>query len=154
MPYPASTKTLQTWVQQVDKQALVLANAAQQQHTFSAAGQLSMDLVMRFYNVLKQTHALFTAAAAVSGIAQFLKDQKEDQSLDPVAEFNAMTAQVEAAIDWLNANTPQGSFSGDDYKLAYVFPADYTTPASSLTFTAGQTATYRTVLTALMATIG
>lgn len=154
MPYPASTQTLQAWVQQVDKQAVVLKNAAEQQHAFAAAGQLSMDLVVRFYDLMKQSHNVFTVAAGVTGIPQFLKDQKEDQSLDPVAEFNAMKAQLEASIDWLNANTPQDTFAGGTYKLGFVFPADYTTPASPLVFTAAQTATYRLVLADLIATIG
>ena len=153
MAYPATTKTLQTWVQDVDKQASILKNATQQQFNFSAAGQLDMDLLRRYYDLLKQSHVFFTSAAAVTGIGTYLNDEKQGTVSDPVAEFVAMQAAVAHVIAWLNTNVPEDTFSGTVYKLGFVFPADNTTPSSSLVFTAAQTAGYRTELTALLGTI-
>ena len=154
MAYPASTKTLQTWVQDVDRQASLLKQAAQQQHALSLAGTLNTDFVRRFYDLLKQTHVFFTTAAAVDGIGAYVTAEKQGIVANPVAEFQAMQAAVAATISWLNTNVPQGSFGGNNYKLGWTFPADNTTPSAPLTFTAAQTAGYRTELSALIATIG
>lgn len=154
MAYPASTKTLQKWVQDVDQQVTVLKQAAQQQHGLSAAGTLNMDFVRRFYDLLKQSHVFFGAAAAVTGIAAYVTAEKQDQVADPATEFQEMRAAVADTISWLNANIPQGTFGGNSYKLGWTFPADNVTPSSPLTVTAAQTNGYRTVLTALIATIG
>ena len=65
-----------------------------------------------------------------------------------------MVNAIKGTIDWLNANVPTGTFACTAYALGTNFPADYVTPAAPLTFTANQTANYRTALNALIATIG
>ena len=153
MAYPLSTKSLRQWFEQMESQMSQIKVQAQAQNTASAAGTLSMASVFAFYNLLKASHIFFTQAAAVPGIGAYIKSQKQDVVADPVAEAQGVQSAVANAITWLNTNTPEGTFGVQTYKLAYRFPADNTTAASLLTFTAGQTAGYRTQLTALIATI-
>lgn len=158
MAYPASTKTLQQWVADVDRQATVLRSQAEAQSARSAAGTLTMDDVRRFFDLLVQSAVLFNSAAAVPGIGAYLNDEKQGGVANPVGEFNAMRAQVVGTLDWLRANVPGGAFTGADgaqtYKLAFTFPASNTDPAVPLRYTAAQTAGYRTALAALVATVG
>lgn len=154
MAYPASTKTLQVWVQDVDRQAAVLKSATQQQHALSLASNLDMDSVRRFFDLLVQSNVFFTSTIGVTGLAEYVNSEKQGTVADPAAEFVTMRNAVVATLDWLRANVPQGTFVSVDYKLAFVFPAGNTTPSTSLKFTAAQTAGYRTVLTTLIGTIG
>jgi hypothetical protein len=154
MAYPASVKTHQKWIEEVDQAATHVKTAAQQQRAASLANQLNAEMIRRFYDLLIQTNNFFVSASAVSGLAAYVTAQKQNQVADPVAEFTAMRNAVISTLDWLRANVPAGSFGGTDYKLAYLFPANNTTFSSVLTFTSAQTAGYRTVLDALIATIG
>lgn len=154
MAYPASTKTLQAWVQEVDQKAILLKSAAQQQHALSLAGTLNMDFVRRFFDLLVQTNVFFTTVSAVDGIGPYVTAEKQDAVADPVAEFTAMRNAVVSTLDWLRTNVPQDAFGGQNYKLAFLFPAGNVTPSSALTFSAAATAGYRTVLTTLIGTIG
>lgn len=154
MAYPASTKTLGQWLDGVDQMAVNLKSAAQLQSSLSSAGNLDMDHIRRFFDQLVQANNFFISAGAVTGIAAYVNTEKQGQVADAAAEFVAMRAQVVATLDWLRTNVPQGSFGGTDYKLAFNFPAGNVTPSSTLKFTAGQTAGYRTALAALIATIG
>lgn len=156
MAYPASTKTLQKWVQEVDEKASLLKSAAQQQHGLSAGGQLNMDMIRRFFDLLVSVNNFFIAAGAVTGIAAYVTAEKQDQVADPAAEFVAMRAAIVATLDWLRTNVPADDFGNPavSYKLGFNFPAGNTTPSAALTFTAAQTAGYRTQLTTLIATIG
>ena len=154
MSYPASTRTLQAWVAEVDRQASVLKSVAGQQRALSQASNLDMDSVRRFFDLLVQSNVFFGQAAAVAGIAAYLNSEKQGTVADPVAEFTTMRNAVTGTLDWLRANVPQGAFGGSDYKLAFAFPADNTTPSSALKFTAAQTSGYVTVLNTLLSTIG
>ena len=154
MAYPASTRTLQAWVATVDERAGMLKSAAQQQHTLSNNNALNMDHVRRFFDVLVQANVFFIAASAVAGIAAYLNTEKQGTVADPVAEFTTMRNAVVATLDWLRANVPAGDFGGSSYKLAVNFPTGNVTQSTALTFTAAQTAGYRTVLTSLIGTIG
>lgn len=153
MAYPLSTKSLRQWFEQMESQMSQLKTQAQAQHASALAGTLKMDAILAFYNLLKASHVFFTQVVAVPGIGAYIKSQKQDAVADPVAEALSVQAAVVNAIGWLNTNTPESVFSGQVYKLAYRFPADNTTPASLLAFTAAQTSVYRTQLTALIATI-
>lgn len=156
MAYPASTKTLQAWVQEVDRQAALIKNAAQLQRDQSAAGTLNMDNVRRFFDLLVQTNVFFASTVGVAGLANYVNTEKQGTVADPAAEFVAMRNAVVATLDWLRANVPAGNFGNPSvsYKLAFNFPAGNVTPSSPLTFTAAQTSGYRTALDSLLATIG
>lgn len=154
MAYPASTKTLNSWVEEVDQMASNLKSSAQRQHDRSAAGTLDISMVARFFDELVAANNLFVAVASVTGIADHVKTQKGDSELNPVTEFNTMASAVISTLDWIRTNAPSDTFSSSTYYLAYALPTGNTTKSSLLTFTSGQTSTYRTVLNALIATIG
>lgn len=154
MAYPASTKTLQMWLADVDLKAANLKAAAQQQKSLSSAGTLSMDDIRRFFDLLVQANVFITSAGNVTGFSAYVNTEKQGTVADAAAEFLTMRNQVTATLDWLRANVPQGTFGGTDYKLAFNFPTNNTSYAAALTFSSGQTAGYRTVLDALIATIG
>lgn len=153
MAYPATTKTLGDWLTELDKVTAAVLTMAQDNRSLSASGALTVDRVLRFYDYLKLAHVLFTTVASVPGIVGYVQTEKEQPGMDVVAEFLAMRTQVESTIGWIQANLPQADFGGNSYALAVRLPADFTTPATPLTFTAAQTAPYRTVLNALIATI-
>lgn len=100
-----------------------------------------------------QTNNFCLSVASVPGIAEYAAAQKQGQVADPVAEFTATRNAVIATLDWLRTNLPAGDFGGNSYALAFMLPADNVTQISSLTFTAAQTAGYRTVLDTLIGTI-
>lgn len=154
MAYPASTQTLDAWLSKVDSVASSLKFSAQRLHTRSAAGTADMELIRRFFDELVDANNLFIAVAAVPGIVQYAKDQKEDPSLNPVTEFNAMAAEVVTTLDWIRTNAPSDNFGGSSYYLTFDLPTGNTTRSSVLTFTAAQTTALRTQLDALIATIG
>lgn len=154
MAYPASTKTLRDWVKDIDRIAIALKGVAEQQKALSLAGTLNIDIIRRFFDQLVQTNIFFTQAAAVSGIGAYINSEKQGQVANAVTEFQAMQTQVVATLDWLRANVPSGVFQTVSYKLGFVFPAGNVTPSTPITFTAALTAGYRTVLDALIATVG
>lgn len=49
----------------------------------------------------------FNNIKAIVGIAQYAKDQEEDQAYDVVAEFNAMIAATEAVITQITTSFPK-----------------------------------------------
>lgn len=153
MAYPASTKTLQAWVQEVDQKAGLLKAAAEQQKALSLASNLDMYQVRGFFDTLVQCNVFFVSASAVTGLASYLNTEKGGVVADPVAEFTAMRNAVVSVLDWLRTNVPGGTFDGNNYKLAVLFPAGNSTSSSFLKFTAAQTATYRTVLDTLIGTV-
>lgn len=153
MAYPATTKTLSVWLQEIDQKAALIKQSAQQQHAASSAGQLNMDLIRRFFDLLVSVNAFFVQAEGVPGLAAYVTSEKQSQVANPLAEFTSMRSAIVATLNWLRTNVPAGDFSGQSYKLGYLFPADNTTPSSAITFTALQTATYRTVIQALIDTI-
>lgn len=156
MAYPASTKTLQVWVMEVDQKAALLKSAAQLQRSQSAAGTLNMDNVRRFFDQLVQANVFFASTIGVTGLSDYLNSEKQGAVADPAAEFVMMRNAVVGTLDWLRANVPAGNFGSPSvsYKLAFNFPTGNVTPSAALVFTAAQTAGYRTVLDSLIATIG
>ena len=145
--------SLNEWLDQLKQTVQILKNSTQQQHSMSAAGTLDSDFIRRYYDLLKQVHVRLAAANAVTGLESFLVTQLGSVIADPSAYLNGISMAVDASIDWMNANVPSGIFGGVSYKLGHVFPADYTTPASALVFTSGQTSGYRTTLTSLLTAI-
>ena len=153
MPYPASTKTLETWTQEIDRQFSLVKSSAEQQKALSQAGTLNLDFIRRFFDLLVQTNNFCISVASVPGIAEYAAAQKQGHVADPVAAFTATRNAVIGTLNWLRSNLPSGTFGGNTYALAFMLPTDNTTQISSLTFSAGQTAGYRTVLDTLIGTI-
>lgn len=153
MAYPATFKTLKQWLDEIDQAAILLKNQATAQKNFSLGGTLNMDFVRRFFDVLVYVNNFFISTTSVTGLPAYITSEKQAAVADPLGEFVAMRAQVVATLDWLRTNVPQDLFGGNQYKLAFAFPTDNTTSSLPLTFTAAQTASYRTQLDLLLATV-
>lgn len=153
MAYPASTKTLRQWLEEIDSRVAALKTVAQNQRSWAAAGTLNMDQVRQFFDYLVQTNVFFAAASSVPGLKAYINAEKQGQTTEPLDELAAVKQQVIATLDWLRDNVPQDAFGGGTYKLAYAFPADNVSYATPLTFAANQTGGYRAVLNTLLATV-
>ena len=82
------------------------------------------------------------------GLAEYAKDQENDQSYDVVAEFNALVASLDAVISTVKSTFPVDS---GGFLLSETFNADGTrTPR---TFTASQVATIKADLDTVVASI-
>lgn len=112
-----------------------------------AAGNIEADQIVDLYRYLIQTKDRLNAVAAIPGIAQYAKDQFNNQSLDIVAEFNAMVTEIQDTIDLIVSIFPK---DGNGYLLKDKLIA---TGIDNRDFTPAQTATLRTQLDALIATI-
>ena len=150
MAFPSSTTkdslasawaSIQSRASQVKIHAQEISNA-------SAAGPISGKTVVDFSTLLADATVTLDKAAAIPGMAQYARDQIGDQTLDVVAEFTAMRAQMIATRDWIVANFPK---DGSGYLLLISFTADGRYVFRTLTTI--QTVGLRTQLDALIATI-
>lgn len=154
MVYPLATKTLRTRMTELEATVTLVQTTAQQQKSLSQSGQLNMDMVRRFFDVLVKGNNDIIAAAAVSGLADFISTEKGVTSASVTQAFTDIRNAIIATLDWLRTNVPTGTFVGTTYRQAFFFPTDNTSYATALTFTAGQTAGYVTALNTLLATFG
>jgi hypothetical protein len=153
MAYPASTQTLQTWLQEIDQVSNKLKKIAEGQFVTSQSGSLTADAIRKFFDLCVKANVFFTEVAAVPGIAAYLTAEKQDTVADPVAEFQAMQSEIVDTLDWIRANMPTGSFNSGNYLLSHTLPVGNTATSVALTFTVPQTDGYRTQLTNLIGTI-
>lgn len=102
----------------------------------------------QYVGQLKNIKADLELLKTTTGLGQFAKDQEADQSYDVVAEYNAMAAQLDLTIQWAIDNLPK---DGSGYELTYT--RDSAGNKIPRQFSPAQTATFRTQLDALLATI-
>lgn len=152
MTYPLSTISLRDRHKNLEATMTLVQTAAQQQKAFSQSGQLNMDMVRRFFDVLVKGNTDIIAAAAVSGLADFIATEKGVTSASVTQAFTDIRNAIIATLNWLRTNVPTGTFGGTTYRQTVFFPTDNTSYATALTFTSGQTTTYVTALDSLLAT--
>lgn len=148
MAFPSTADPLSRALLDVQNTARQLKTYAQSVKDATAAGPVSANLVIEFYLTLVAAKAKFAAAAAVTGLAQYAKDQFNNQALDIVAEFNAMVAAVNSCGTWINSNVPK---DGSGYLLKDKLTAS---GVDVRTFSSAATAGLRTQIDSLLATIG
>lgn len=140
MAYP--TGMLSLTLEKVDLQVIHLRRFCVAEITAMAAGDVSADrILLRVYGELTGAHTQLTAAKNAPGIAQYAKDQKADQVLDVVAEFNALLSAIQSAIDWVITNFP----AAGGYVQARTLTAGDPIPQQRQ-FSPAQTADLRTAL--------
>lgn len=145
MAYP--TGMLSLVLEDIDRRAVSVKTYATQVRTEAAAGNIPSSRILDLFINLRQERGLLATAAATPGIAQFARDQKNNQSLDVVAEFNAMLAAIDGTTTWINTNFPK---DGGGFLLERTLGVN--SPIDR-TFTPAQTAGLRTQLDSLIATI-
>lgn len=111
-----------------------------------AAGSVSANLLIEYYLRLVQEKAANTAAAAVDGIGQWAQDMDGGVGYDVAAEFTAVNTAIDNTRNWISTNFP----SSGGYIQKDQLTVDGVTVRS---FSSAQTAGFRTVLDALLATM-
>jgi len=98
------------------------------------------------YRTLERADAQFTSLAATPGLAAYAQAQEDDSTYDVAAEFAAMRAAVQSAINWIGTNVPT---------TATVAPIEQWTDqtVTSDAFTPAQTAGLRAALQGVADTI-
>ena len=109
---------------------------------------VNRELVLDLVQVLRNWRLEFEAIAAIPGIAQYARDQFDDQEYDIVTEFQAMVGAMDDVISNITSTFPK-SDSGE--VEARVLNSDGT--LSPRTFTASQLSTLRGLMETLVAAI-
>lgn len=147
MAFPASTDPLADALIDVRRTAESLKARCITARDQMASDSVSSNVILRLADVLRKAIDTFNGAAGVSGITDYARNQYDDPSLNIVAEFNAMLTACEGARDWIVTNFPQHN----GFLLAQSIAADGT--VSQRMFTPTQTATFRTQLDNVIASI-
>lgn len=134
--------------QRGQNEAIRAKNYATQASAQLAAGSVSGNAVIQVMSQMKSFVEIFDGVSSTPGIAQYARDQENDQGYDVVAEFTAMRNECVACRDWVITNFPTsaGGFIEKD-----TLEVDGAITVRS--FTSGQTAGLQTALNALAAAI-
>lgn len=135
-------------LEQIDQRILSIKKQAQALRADAAAGALPSGRILSMHQYLRAERVALVTASSTPGLAQFARDQKNNQSLDVVTEFNAVIAAIDGVVGWIAANFPTDVATGA--LLERTLGAD---GPVERTFTAAQTAGFRTQLDNLIATI-
>lgn len=146
MAYP--TGMLSFVLEGIDSRALKIKSYCQALRTAAATGPVQSGQILGVYQGLRQDRAALVAASATPGLAQYAKDQKNNQTLDVVAEFNGMVGAIDQVTAWIDSNFPK-----DTTTQALLERTLGTEGPIERTFTTAQTAGLRTQLDSLIATI-
>src|SRR4051812_33597356 len=101
MAYP--TGMLSFVLEGIDSRALKVKTYCQSLRTASAAGPVQTGQILGVYQSLRQDRAALVSASTTPGLVQYARDQKNNQSLDVVVEFNAMVAAIDQVTAWIDA---------------------------------------------------
>lgn len=144
MAYP--TGLLSLTLEDIDRRLVRLKSAVQAARTAAVTANVAGPRITDLWSLLKGERAALVTAAGTPGLAQFARDQKNNQTLDVVTEFNNVIAAIDNVTAWIQANFPNTG----GFLLAQSFGA------SSLTdreFTPAQLTGYVTQLDSLIALI-
>lgn len=119
-------------------------------NTAAAAGSISSSLILDYATFLADAKIALQSAASVQGIAAYAQEQIADPTFDIVASYTDMVNAINSVTAWVIANFPKDA---NGFLLAKTFTAVNDGRTQDRTFTPAQTATLRTVLDTLTATI-
>lgn len=109
MSFPASQSLLVNALQRVQVAAWRLRKQVETIRNDAALGNVRRDRFIRLLIELSSAIGDFDAAAVVPGIAQYARDQFDDQTLDVAAEFATMRSATVSLRDWITASFPAGA---------------------------------------------
>ena len=99
---------------------------------------------------LKSSIEVWDTASSLPGMAQYARDQENDQTYDVIAEFTAMRTAAVAPVDWVFNNFPKDA-QAPNYILKDILAADGSITVRQ--FTSAQTTGLQTALDDLIAAI-
>ena len=129
--------------------AIRAKNYSSQASAQLAGGTVSANAVIQVMTQMKSFIEEFDSVSSVPGIAQYARDQEDDQSYDVVAEFVAMRVAAVSARDWVINNFPVSNPGGFIEKDTLEADGAITVR----TFSSVQTAGLQTALDTLVAAI-
>lgn len=124
MAFKATNYTLARGYDSLKAIAARLKKFAQQASTKMQAGDVDSNYLFAIVDELLADKAQMTEYSQLPGMAQYARDQEDDQTYDVVAEYNAMIAAINAAGIWIRDNFPKDV---DDYLLERKFNLNVTT---------------------------
>jgi quinol monooxygenase YgiN len=142
MAYP--TNALSRTLEDLDRRAADVKSYCIRYRDNMAAGNVVATVIIDLAIRLNSDRVSFANAANVTGLAQYAKDQKNNQSLDVIAEFNAMVSAIDGCIGWVTTNFPKDA---NGFLLRETWGNNGTVDRS---FTPAQTAGLRTQLDGLI----
>lgn len=145
MAYP--TGVLGQVLSEIDSRILKVKIQSQSLRNDLAAGNVASGRILAFFQYLRSERAALVTAAAVPGLAAYAQLEKNNNTLDVVAEFNAVISAIDGVSSWINTNFPK---DGSGFLLERTLGAD---GPIERTFAPATTATFRTQLDGLIATI-
>lgn len=114
----------------------------------SLTGLLSAPVIQNYMAGLKSFRSRMSALAGTTGLPAYAQAQLGN-SIDIIAEYNAMISALDATVTWVAANLPK---DGSNYLLSIQIAADGAT--TDRVFTSANLSGFRTQIDALTATIG
>ncbi len=150
MAFPASQPIPAAGLLRAQTTALSVKTLLERINADSLAGDVPRTKLISVMGQLNASITILNDAAAIPGVAQYAKDQFNDQSFDIAAEFTTMVAAITTLRDWIFSNFPKDTGSGA--WLAQLF--NNAGVATELSFTTAELADYRTNADAVIATIG
>ena len=115
-------------------EAIRVKTFAGQAGTALAAGNVSANAVIQIMTNLKSSMEVWDSASGLSGMAQFARDQEDDQAYDVVAEFLIMRNAAAACADWVRDNFPEagGFIQKDTIETDWSITVRQFTPAQTV----------------------
>lgn len=107
MAFPASSLALSSAYGSIKSKALSIKTQATSLRDASAEGPISADRIIRFATDMDRVRNELAIAAATPGLAAHAQAQEGNPTLDIVAEYNAMIAQLNATTAWISNNLPK-----------------------------------------------
>ena len=114
------------------------------------AGNVSANAVIQIMTNLKSSVEVWDTVSSLPGMAQYAKDQEDDQTYNVVAEFLAMRSAAVSCIDWVFDNFPKDN-NQPNYIIKDILETDGSITVR--TFSTAQTVGLQTALAALIATV-
>lgn len=149
MVFPSAQLLLSEGLRDSQHIAIQLKVYAIKTNTVMAAGSVSANVVLNVMSNMKDAIIKWNTVRQLPGMAQYAKDQFNNQNIDIVAEFTTMREAAIEVRDWVIATFPK-SAGGFIERVTLESDGSITTRS----FTPIVTAPLRTRLDVLIATIG
>ncbi len=149
MAYPASQSNPARGLDKADERALIIKSRLTELNAESVAGPVDRHRLVRIMGLMDSSIILFNQIAAIPGIEQYARDQKDDQGLDVVVEYTAMVVEITALRDEIFTSFPKDAGSGAWLVQSF----DAAGIATELAFTTVELNNYRASADAVIATI-
>lgn len=145
MAYP--TGMLGIVLESIDTRILKIKQTTQSLRDDLAAGNVTSGRILSYFQYIRAERAALVTAAATPGLTTYAQNEKQNGTLNIVAEFNTVIAAIDGTTTWISTNFPK---DGSGFLLERTLAVD---GPVERTFTPATTATFRSQLDALVATI-